>query len=241
MALVRPETLPEERPAERDASWQPLDNLPELALDHATIVDDGLWRLHARVADKVWFVRKALALLTEPFTLAPGAAALRGAARGRGRRGQLPPRRAGHGPARGHGLAALRGPGPARSPVPARVVAPRIHQAGSKAGGIGCLRALDPSRLRAGPCPSGDCAGRRDPDRLDLRRRCRIGEWDRVHESFRRRRRRAVLGPAGGPRDDHRDARDRVRVRRLVRRLRRRRGLVRARHGRRPLGRRRVP
>ena len=56
-------------PAERDASWHPLDPLPELALDHATIVDDGLWRLHARVADKVWFVRKALALLTEPFTL----------------------------------------------------------------------------------------------------------------------------------------------------------------------------
>ena len=71
MALVRPETLPEEagRPAEREASWHPVDALPELALDHATIVDDGLWRLHARVADKVWFVRKALALLTEPFTL----------------------------------------------------------------------------------------------------------------------------------------------------------------------------
>jgi 8-oxo-dGTP diphosphatase len=38
-------------------------------LDHAIMVDDGLWRLHARVADKVWFVRKALALLSEPFTL----------------------------------------------------------------------------------------------------------------------------------------------------------------------------
>ncbi len=74
MALVRPETLPEEPPAERDASWHPVDRLPELALDHATIVDDGIWRLHARVADKVWFVRKALALLPEPFTLAPGAA-----------------------------------------------------------------------------------------------------------------------------------------------------------------------
>ena len=69
MALVRPETLPEEPPAERDASWHPVDRLPELALDHATIVDDGIWRLHARVADKVWFVRKALALLPEPFTL----------------------------------------------------------------------------------------------------------------------------------------------------------------------------
>ena len=63
MALVRPETLPEEPPAERDASWHPVDRLPDLALDHATIVDDGIWRLHARVADKVWFVRKALALL----------------------------------------------------------------------------------------------------------------------------------------------------------------------------------
>jgi 8-oxo-dGTP diphosphatase len=69
MALVRPETLPEERPVDRDASWHPLDALPELALDHTPIVEDGLWRLHARVADKVWFVRKALALLTEPFTL----------------------------------------------------------------------------------------------------------------------------------------------------------------------------
>jgi 8-oxo-dGTP diphosphatase len=69
MALVRPETLPEVRPADRDASWHPLDALPGLALDHARIVDDGLWRLHARVADKVWFVLKALALLTEPFTL----------------------------------------------------------------------------------------------------------------------------------------------------------------------------
>ena len=69
MALVRPETLPEDGPADRDASWHEVDRLPELALDHATIVDDGLWRLHARVADKVWFVRKALALLTEPFTL----------------------------------------------------------------------------------------------------------------------------------------------------------------------------
>jgi 8-oxo-dGTP diphosphatase len=69
MALVRPETLPEDRPAEREASWHAVDRLPDLALDHATIVEDGLWRLHARVADKVWFVRKALALLTEPFTL----------------------------------------------------------------------------------------------------------------------------------------------------------------------------
>ena len=56
------------RPSARPPGTR-VDRLPELALDHATIVDDGLWRLHARVADKVWFVRKALALLTEPFTL----------------------------------------------------------------------------------------------------------------------------------------------------------------------------
>jgi 8-oxo-dGTP diphosphatase len=69
MALVRPESLPEDRPAERDASWHSLSALPELALDHARIVDDGLWRLHARVADKAWFVTKAAGLLSEPFTL----------------------------------------------------------------------------------------------------------------------------------------------------------------------------
>ncbi len=69
MALVRPETLPEDRPAEREASWHPLGGLPPLALDHARIVDDGLWRLHARVADKAWFVRVAGGLLPERFTL----------------------------------------------------------------------------------------------------------------------------------------------------------------------------
>jgi 8-oxo-dGTP diphosphatase len=69
MALVRPETLPAEPPADREASWQPLSALPDLALDHATIVEDAVWRLHARVGDKVWFVRKGLGLVTEPFTL----------------------------------------------------------------------------------------------------------------------------------------------------------------------------
>jgi 8-oxo-dGTP diphosphatase len=69
MALVRPETLPDERPPEREASWHPLAALPPLALDHAHIVDDGLWRLRARVGDKAWFVRKAAGLLEEPFTL----------------------------------------------------------------------------------------------------------------------------------------------------------------------------
>jgi len=69
MALVAPEALPEDRPADRDASWHPVDGLPELALDHARIVDDGLWRLRARVADKAWFVRIAGGLLPDAFTL----------------------------------------------------------------------------------------------------------------------------------------------------------------------------
>ncbi len=69
LALVRPETLPEDRPARRDASWQPVADLPDLALDHATIVDDGLWRLRARIADKAWFVRVAGGLLPAAFTL----------------------------------------------------------------------------------------------------------------------------------------------------------------------------
>lgn len=69
MALIRPDALPDERPADRDASWHPVAGLPPLALDHARIVDDGLWRLHARVADKAWFVRVAGGLLPETFTL----------------------------------------------------------------------------------------------------------------------------------------------------------------------------
>jgi 8-oxo-dGTP diphosphatase len=69
MALVPPQALPDQRPADRDASWHPLDALPELALDHARIVDDGLWRLRARVADKVWFMRVAGGLLPDVFTL----------------------------------------------------------------------------------------------------------------------------------------------------------------------------
>ena len=68
MALVPPETLGEGPPG-REASWYAVDALPELALDHARIVDDGLWRLRARVADKAWFVRVGGGLLPEPFTL----------------------------------------------------------------------------------------------------------------------------------------------------------------------------
>ena len=69
VALVPPESLPGDAPAERDASWHPVDELPDLALDHGLIVDDGLWRLQARVADKAWFVRVAGALLAPEFTL----------------------------------------------------------------------------------------------------------------------------------------------------------------------------
>ena len=70
MALVAPEALPEEGPAGREASWHAVDRLPELALDHALIVDDGLWRLRARIADKPWFVRVGGGLLPDRFTLA---------------------------------------------------------------------------------------------------------------------------------------------------------------------------
>jgi 8-oxo-dGTP diphosphatase len=69
MALVAPEALPADRPVDREAGWHPVDALPELALDHACIVDDGLWRLRARVADKAWFVRVGGGLLPQPFTL----------------------------------------------------------------------------------------------------------------------------------------------------------------------------
>jgi len=70
MALVAPEALPAEGPPGREASWHPLRALPPLALDHAHIVEDAVWRLHARVADKAWFVRVAGGLLPDRFTLA---------------------------------------------------------------------------------------------------------------------------------------------------------------------------
>jgi 8-oxo-dGTP diphosphatase len=70
MALVAPEALPDDRPADREAGWHPVHALPQLALDHARIVDDGLWRLRARVADKQWFVSVGGGLLPERFTLA---------------------------------------------------------------------------------------------------------------------------------------------------------------------------
>jgi 8-oxo-dGTP diphosphatase len=69
MALVRPEALSADTPAGREASWHPVEALPELALDHALIVEDGLWRLGYRLQDKAWFVQVAGALLPEQFTL----------------------------------------------------------------------------------------------------------------------------------------------------------------------------
>ncbi len=69
LALVRPEELPEDRPEGREPSWHPVDDLPELALDHDRIVDDGLWRLRARVGEKTWFLRVAGGLLPPTFTL----------------------------------------------------------------------------------------------------------------------------------------------------------------------------
>ena len=125
MALVAPEALPEQGPEGREPSWHPVDDLPELALDHDLIVDDGLWRLRARVADKTWFVRVGGGLLPDRFTLGAGAAALRGAERRDRRPGELPPRRQGHRPARRHRRAALRGPGPARAACTAASSPPR--------------------------------------------------------------------------------------------------------------------
>ena len=56
-------------PPGREASWHPVDDLPELALDHAAMVEDGLWRLGYRLQDKAWFIQVAGALLPEVFTL----------------------------------------------------------------------------------------------------------------------------------------------------------------------------
>ena len=65
----RPRRCPSRGPEGREAGWHPVDDLPELALDHEMIVDDGLWRLRARVADKTWFLRVGGGLLPERFTL----------------------------------------------------------------------------------------------------------------------------------------------------------------------------
>ena len=192
-----PETLPEERPADRDASWHPLDALPELALDHATIVDDGLWRLHARVADKVWFVRKALALLTEPFTLRQ-AQQLYEALRGEEvdaanfRRDVRAT-----GPARGHRLAAFRrsrAAGPAVSP---RLASP-VHQE-SRQGRpeLLCRRAHPRPRSHVAVSPSPRRrARRRHPDRRHHRCRPVSGSGITCGRASARRTRPASAGPS---------------------------------------------
>jgi 8-oxo-dGTP diphosphatase len=69
VALVPPETLPDDVPEGREASWHPVDSLPELALDHGRLIEDGLWRLRYRATDKEWFVSVAGRLLPEEFTL----------------------------------------------------------------------------------------------------------------------------------------------------------------------------
>ena len=69
LALVPPERLSADAPPEREAGWHPIAALPELALDHDAMIEDGLWRLRYRVVDKPWFVQVAGALLPPEFTL----------------------------------------------------------------------------------------------------------------------------------------------------------------------------
>ena len=149
-----------------------------------SIVDDGLWRLHARVADKVWFVRKALALLTRAVHAAPGAAALRGAARRGGRRRQLPPRRPRDRPARGH----RRRCAPKVPDVPGACIdAPRFCQGIAKGVALLCRRALTRSRLRPRPrAPRLERLRRRNAHRRGHRRR--LGSRQRHQLQPHRRR-----------------------------------------------------
>lgn len=69
MALVPAEALPADTPHGREAGWHAVEDLPPLALDHDSMIEDGLWRLRYRVADKPWFVQVAGALLPKEFTL----------------------------------------------------------------------------------------------------------------------------------------------------------------------------
>ena len=195
LALVRPETLPEESPADREASWHPLDRLPELALDHATIVDDGIWRLHARVGDKVWFVRKALALLTEPFTLRQAQSLVRGAARRGRRRRELPARHARHRVARRHRLHALRRPGPPGPVVPPRLGNTKDPPTGGRLAarhgisGSSCSPRVGGSGARRRACHGGHGVGRH----RGARHRREHRRPDRLHPDQRRRADRRLL------------------------------------------------
>jgi 8-oxo-dGTP diphosphatase len=53
------------REHERGARWVPVDDLPELGFDHATIVADGVQRLRG----KLWWSNIAVGLLPERFTM----------------------------------------------------------------------------------------------------------------------------------------------------------------------------
>ena len=119
LALVPPESLPADGPSGREASWHRVDALPELALDHATVVDDAPLAA-ARAARRQGVVRPRRRRAADRAVHArPGAAALRGAARRAGRRRELPPRRARHRAARGDGRAPLGGPRPPGQALPA--------------------------------------------------------------------------------------------------------------------------
>ena len=231
LALVAPEALPERTPAERDASWHPLDALPELALDHARIVDDGLWRLRARVADKAWFMRVGGGLLPEEFTLRQ-AQRLYEAIGGEARRpGQLPPRREGDGSARGHGPPPHRGPGPARHAVPARYLTHRLSPRALTPAGGG-------SRQQTRAWQESDAAARHvragliGTVRSGSRSRCH-GRRARCPTTFWRRSelgaltRRVLSGPG-----DHRGSCARCRWRRVLQAVRERVRLQRGLYGR---------
>ena len=115
---------PRSGPPERDASWHPVDALP----DAGARPRDGSSTTGCGGCARAWPTRRGSCasrggLLPERVHARPGAAALRGAARRAGRRRQLPPRRAGHRAARGHRRAALRRAG---APVPRVRARPRL-------------------------------------------------------------------------------------------------------------------
>jgi 8-oxo-dGTP diphosphatase len=64
LALVPSGLLPPDRSA--DATWHPVDALPQLAFDHEQIVDDAI----ERVRGKLWHSRVAAGLLPRSFTIA---------------------------------------------------------------------------------------------------------------------------------------------------------------------------